>query len=441
MKLITSTFREAMRTPGFSLLYIGGVAFTVAFTLIYGLLLYAQLGPVYPEYNRSNTVYIPMTLYKTEQYSYTTSLGRALIEDHLRDKLESVEDMTVMVSYNEGYPMVKPEGELPEFHVELRKTEPSFFNFYPYRFLAGSPFSQADFESKLSVAAISDKVAARLFASPEEAVGRYISIDHIDYRITGVFAEASALCVDSYGEVFVPYDEKINTKNQWPRNLGGGLRAVFHVKPGQEQKLRDELTDLCRRVNTTDTTGVQFYIPIVNNHKEHILTEESIDWDDLHYTVSPSASPLTLFKPFLIAFAVVMLIPALNISGLIGARLDRRLPDIAVRRCFGATRRRLMWMVMSENLVLTLAGAVVGLVVSGLIILFAGDTLTELTPLSYDSGSPGSSASFITSEMLFAPALFVLVLIVCLLLNTISALWPVSKALRHPIVSSLNSKL
>ncbi|MDE5749838.1 MAG: ABC transporter permease, partial [Duncaniella sp.] len=307
MKLITTTFREAMRTPGFSLLYMGGVAFTVAFTLIYGLLLYAQLGPVYPEYNRSNTVYVPLTLYKTDKYSYTTSLGRALIEEHLRDKLESVEDMTVMVSYNMGYPMVKPDGDRPEFHVEMRQTEPSFFKFYPYRFLAGTPFSQADFESKRSVAVISDKVAARLFASPEEAVGRYISIDHIDYRITGVFAEASALCVDSYGEVFIPYDEEINTKTPWPRNLGGSLKAILHVKPGQEQKLRDELTDLCRRVNTTDTTGVQFYIPLVNNHKEHILTEASIDWDDLHYTVSPAASPLTLYKPFLIAFAVVLL--------------------------------------------------------------------------------------------------------------------------------------
>lgn len=441
MKLISTTLREAARTPGFSLLYLGGVAFTVAFTLVYGLLLYAQLGPVYPEYNRSNTVYVPTVVLKSTQFAMSTSLGLALIDEHMRGKLESVEDMTAVVAFNDGYPMVKPEGNRPEFHVEVRHTEPSFFRFYPYRFLAGAPFTQADLDSERPVATISDKVAARLYSSPEEAVGKYISIDHVDYRISGVFVEGSALCVDSYGEVFLPYTEKPNTTSKWPQNLGGSLNVMLHVKPGQEQKLRDEISDLCRRINLVDTAAMEFYLPLVVNHKEHILADPQVDWGDLKAEVSPARSPLEVYKPFLIAFAVVLVIPALNISGLIGARLDRRLPELAVRRCFGSTRRRLLMSVMAENMILTFAGALLGLVVAGVIVCFAGDTLVELTPLGYDWGAaPGTGASFVTSEMAFAPALFGLVLLVCLILNTISALWPVEKALRRPIVSSLNTK-
>ncbi len=55
MNLIKKTIKEALKTPGFSLLYMAGVAFTVAFTIIYGMLLYSQLGPVYPEYDRDST--------------------------------------------------------------------------------------------------------------------------------------------------------------------------------------------------------------------------------------------------------------------------------------------------------------------------------------------------------------------------------------------------
>ena len=40
MNLIKKSIREAIKTPGFSLLYMAGVAFTVAFTIIYGMLLY-----------------------------------------------------------------------------------------------------------------------------------------------------------------------------------------------------------------------------------------------------------------------------------------------------------------------------------------------------------------------------------------------------------------
>ena len=50
------------------------------------------------------------------------------------------------------------------------------------------------------------------------------------------------------------------------------------------------------------------------------------------------------------------------------------------------------------------------------------------------------AAKFFTPEMLFSPAVFGCTLGVCLLLNVVSALVPALRALRHPIMDSLNSK-
>ncbi len=220
MKLIKKTLQEAMKTPGFSLLYMAGVAFTVAFTIIYGMLLYSQLGPVYPEYNRNSTVYVNKVVLTKEYNRNSNYLGRPFVEEFLRDKLKSAEMMTTIAAFNLGYPMVQTDGHGPEFHVETRMVEPNFFKFYSYEFKAGKPFSQEDFDSALNVADISETVAKRLFGSAEEAVGKEISIDHVNYKIRGVFKEGSALNIDSSGEVFLPYSLRFS-----PAGFEAGIKG------------------------------------------------------------------------------------------------------------------------------------------------------------------------------------------------------------------------
>lgn len=446
MNIIKQTFREALKTPGFSLLYIGGVAFTIAFTVIYGTILYGQLGSVYPEYDRPETYYIKSTTLKNTNYTMNSGIGKPFIDEFLRGSMKSVDKVTVVTNYNPGYPMVQTDGRGSEFHVEQRMTEPSFFDFYKYKFLAGRPFSQDEFDAKERVAVISDKVAAKLFDSPEKAVGEKISINHSKYRITGVFREGSALNVDSYGEVFVPYNFTPGTPHSPIENYAGGFSAIVKVKPGKSNLFRQELNEITRRLNAIDTTAdaPKFIIPDVPSHAEHILSPESgnrNDDDSETYAISEPKSKFELAKPFIMGLLVLLIIPALNISGLIGARMDRMQAEIGVRRCYGATKSGLMTMVLTQNLVLTLAGGLLGLLVAWLISFFAGNLLANFMPLGYSGNSSfGQSASFVTSEMAFAPALFLLTLIFCLVLNIISAWIPARRTLNKQITTSLNSK-
>ena len=446
MKLIIKTIRDAMSTPGFSLLYIIGVAFTIAFTLLYGMLLYGQLAAVYPEYDRSATMYLGGATLKGKEYTINSGLSQTFVDEYLRDRLESTDEITVMTGYNPGYPMVQTDGHGPEFHVEARYVEPSFFRFYDYEFKAGSPFTQADFDSRLTVAAISEKVAARLFASPEEAVGKQISIDHVKYRIAGVFREGSALCVDSYGEVFIPYSTmyKDYYQDEWPDKLLGSLRIMIKTKPGMKDALRDEILDITRRINSTDTTAAKFYINSLDTHMSHVLSDNGL-YDSENGKeqdhIPGDNHPLAIWGPILTGLLVVLVIPALNISGLIGSRMDRMTSEIGIRRSFGATRTRLMRMVLTENLILTLIGGIAGLATAWIIAASTGGMLLQFTPLEYITEPGfGENTSFVTGEMAFSPAVFLLMLTLCLILNTISAWIPARKAMRRQITESINTK-
>lgn len=443
MKIIAKTIREALKTPGFTSLYIGGVAFTIAFTVVYGIILYGQLGPVYPEYNRDNTLYIDYTVSKEPKSILSHGLGLPFIDEFLRDSIESIESMTVMLKYNNGFTVVQPKGHGPEFRIEMRGVEPSFFNFYKYEFLAGKPFTQEEMEAEDKVVAISDKVAKRLFPTPEDAVNESISIDHIKYRISGVFREGSALCVDSYAEVFTPFPIVTNTGNYWHSKYMGNYKAIMKVKPGKVDELREDIRKICRRINLVDTAAAKFYIPIVRSHAERVLYEKDFIMDSSKddFMVEAAKSPFELSRSLLLSLLVVLLIPALNISGLISARMDRLRADIGVRRCFGATRRNLTSMVMTENLVLTVIGGILGMILSWILVIFAGEALLEFTPLEQDWGTTiNSSASIVTGEMAFAPLLFVAVFLLCVILNTLSAWIPTRIALHKQITESINSK-
>lgn len=441
MNLIRKTIKEALKTPGFSLLYIIGVAMAIAFTMIYGILLYGQLGPVYPEYDRDATIYLGGVKIKNGDNNINANFSKRFVDDYLRDNLKSANLITTKISYNPQSPKIQTDGRGPDFNVMLRKVDPSFFELYKYTFLAGTPFTQTDFDSKLRTAAISDKVASRLFDSPEEAIGKYIKIDRIKYRVSGVFREGNALSVDSYGEVFIPYYFDGAFYGDWPEGLAGGLAVTVKVKPGKKDQLIKELTDICRRINAIDTTAGKVYIPQIETHREHVLSDHDYEIDEKSFTVQEGPSPFSLWKPMIIALLIVLVIPALNISGLIGSRMDRLTPEIGIRRSFGATRRRLMLMVMTENLVLTIIGGFIGLIAAWTILVFARDFLLQFTPLGYINDPQfGDSASFMTGEMAFAPIIFIGAFMVCIILNTLSAWIPARRAIRRQITESINKK-
>ena len=56
---------------------------------------------------------------------------------------------------------------------------------------------------------------------------------------------------------------------------------------------------------------------------------------------------------YAIVVIILLLVPAVNLSGMTLSRMRRRMAEIGVRKAFGATGGELMRQVFFENLVLT----------------------------------------------------------------------------------------
>ena len=120
--------------------------------------------------------------------------------------------------------------------------------------------------------------------------------------------------------------------------------------------------------------------------------------------------------------------------------MERRLPEMAIRKAFGAKRRTLLGQVIMENLTLTIIGGFIGLFLAWLA-LYAWRSW-----VFYMFFSPIQGYDFygrvpiIEGEMLFAPAIFLICLLICCVLNILAATLPAWLSLRKPIVESMMEK-
>ena len=149
----------------------------------------------------------------------------------------------------------------------------------------------------------------------------------------------------------------------------------------------------------------------------------------------PSDSFSAVRQLILVVVALLM-VPALNLSGLISGRMDERLAEMGIRKSFGASRFTLLKQIINENLLLTLFGGLLGLLLSWIFlytsrnwIFYLFDAMPEEVPEGIDYA--------ISCDMLFAPIVFIIAFTLCVSLNLLSAFLSAWNALRKPLTHSL----
>jgi putative ABC transport system permease protein len=134
---------------------------------------------------------------------------------------------------------------------------------------------------------------------------------------------------------------------------------------------------------------------------------------------------------------LLLIVPALNLSGMVASRMERRLPEMAIRKAFGAKRCWLLSQVVTENMVLTLMGGFVGLCLAWTALYGWRDWVFYILS---DNRSLYAATPIIRGEMIFGPAIFLVALMVCMVLNVLAATVPAWWSLKKPIVESMMLK-
>ena len=132
-------------------------------------------------------------------------------------------------------------------------------------------------------------------------------------------------------------------------------------------------------------------------------------------------------------FLILLIVPAINLSSMTQSRYRQRISEIGVRRAFGCTRLELVIQLLGENLILTLAAGVLGLLLS-VAFSYVGTNLLFIQSLpTMTTEMPEVNITMLLQFATFGWALFF-----CFVLNLLSTGIPAWRASRMNIVNALD---
>jgi predicted permease len=264
----------------------------------------------------------------------------------LRAKTQSFEDMAAyMAFYGVGDAKLIGRGE-PERLTSVPVSQ-NFFELLGVQPKIGRYFSaeECKFNGPGAVM-LSDAIWRRKFGSDANIVGRALPFDGGPKTVVGVlpasFDFSTVFTPGSRVDIFEPFPLTPET-NRW----GNTLSIIGRMKPGVTVKSAQAEATVLAKLDR-------------EAHKERN------DFEPKVYALTEHVSGRLRPALFVLAGAVgvVMLIVCANLSNLLLARGTTRQKEIAIRATLGAGKWRLVRQLLTESMMLSCSGALIGLVLA-----------------------------------------------------------------------------
>jgi len=253
--------------------------------------------------------------------------------------------------------------------LRAAKVTANFFSVLRARPLLGRTFTREESETDgTAVAILSHDLWTARFGADPGIVGRDIRLDDRPYRVVGVMGPK--VRIPDVAQLWVPYDW---TPEQRAMRNNHSCLVIARLKPG------------------VDRQSAQSEMSVISDRLARQYPEDDAGWGAV---VVPLREDLVVdVKPVLLVLlgsvAFVLLIACANLANLVLARTLSRRKELALRSALGASRARLVRQLVSETVLLGLAGGALGLFLARFgvdaILAFLADELPRSAEVGLDS--------------------------------------------------------
>ena len=219
------------------------------------------------------------------------------------------------------------------------------------------------------VALLSYGLWQRRFGGSADIIGKTVNLDLQPYTVVGILP--SGFQILQPADLYLPLTPWAKTLPA-DRNWHPGIIPLARLKQGvSKEQARSEMIGITKRLE-------QQY-PDYN-------TGTSADVVGLQDQIVQNSRPALLL--LLGAVSFVLLIACANVANLLLARAASRGREVAIRTAMGASRGRVIRQLLTESVLLSLAGGLLGVIVAlaavGLLPKIAGDSIPQGAPIGLD---------------------------------------------------------
>lgn len=420
--MIKETIYNLRHQPVVTVVTVTGTALSIFLIMVFVMMNQVKVAPFAPESNRDRFLHYNWLSFKHVNWGDLENNGPMawkVVNDlfYTFKSPEAVAAYTAMAHVKS----VGIQGEKP-FAADVRETNSGYFDVFDFSFVSGRPFSREEEDAGLPLAVIDTNVARALFGT-EQAEGKRFQINGGDYSVAGVVRPVSPLADRAYAHVWINTKSTDTPSSIWTE-IGGSYTVTMLVPDGKT--VGEVKTDFNRHFEAYNSGLGKSGWTIINRNRPY-TQEQTAAFNFANTEPDVEAYRRTGYT----IYAILLLVPAINLAGMTQSRMRRRVGEIAVRRAFGATRLRIFSDIITENMLITLAGGMIGMLLSLVAAFGFGNVLFAM---GYNfSLSPVS----VNPAMLLQWSTFGWALLFCFILNLLSAGLPAIQMSRIGLVNSL----
>ncbi len=332
LKDLTHSLRMFAKSPAFTLAAVAALTLGIGVnTAIFSVVNAVLLRPVsFPDPDRL------VVLMNTSPQGAGPAASPAKFH-HYREQTAVVQDVS---AYRTG--VVNYTGGNMVEQLRSGQVSADFFRLFGAPTVVGRPFTtEEDLPDGSKVVVISSRLWSTRFNSDPDIVGQTISLSGDSYSIVGVLGEFHFEDFGPPPQVWIPFQIDPNTKDQ-----GHYFQTAGRLKPGvtlEQAKAR------------LDVSAAEYKRKFPNALRPNNS-----------FTVQPVREALVrnVRSSLLVlagAVSFVLLIACANAANLLLARATGRRREIAIRAAIGGSRGRIIRQLLTESLVLSTAGGILGL--------------------------------------------------------------------------------
>jgi putative ABC transport system permease protein len=336
------------RRKFFTLISLFGISFTLTILMVMTAFIDKVVNDDYPDRKRDRSLYV-----NSFEERGTNDMNGGAMSFYFLDHYVRGLKTPVKVAISSGVNGTNTYINNKKIAVNYKYTNADFWQVTDFDFTEGKPFSPQQVENGERVAVISEDARRAYFGDQPAVIGKYIEADNVQYRVCGVVRNVPITLYMLYSDIYLPYTVSKTDYRDNKSYRGNYTGILLAADKSDLPRMQREYEQMIGRLPMSSKEYTQIY-----SHADNFITGFVRTGNENSSGLVYAMTAIGIFVLF------VMLLPTLNLVNINLTRIMERSSEIGVRKAFGASSRTLVYQFLVENLMLTILGGGIGVLLS-----------------------------------------------------------------------------